>query len=364
MRILITLSVSLLALSLNSCSKEDGIDGHDKNLITDPPGVFVSAPSGASIKKVGDNYLWLGDILLSPMQLEEVKSKGYIPGIKEMHESGKPDLSLSPVTNLPLSLNNSSKAVGVYPTPYNLWAMVRYVYAPDLSYDRRQIIKEAILHWEANTNIRFYNATGQPTKDPQYGFDYPYVEFVNGNVNNSYVGRIGGRQVINLAQYQTSRASIHEIGHAIGLFHEQNAVNRDNFININWSNIKQSAKSNFDRVTSNYHIIGAVDYNSVMMYSSYIGDPDMVFDTNQPVMTRKDGTTWVGQSTLSSADRMWANGLYLPYIARSDVYRELADVVYKSDNTVMTPQERLSLQAQLNNGNPTPPPGGRIPNNP
>lgn len=41
-----------------------------------------------------------------------------------------------------------------------------------------------------------------------------------------------------------------------------------------------------------------------------------------------------------------------------------ADVVYKPDNTIMTPEERLELQAQLNNGNPTPPPGGRIPNNP
>jgi hypothetical protein len=29
----------------------------------------------------------------------------------------------------------------------------------------------------------------------------------------------------------------------------------------------------------------------------------------------------------------------------------------------MTESERLSLQAQLNNGNPTPPAGGRIPNN-
>lgn len=41
-----------------------------------------------------------------------------------------------------------------------------------------------------------------------------------------------------------------------------------------------------------------------------------------------------------------------------------AEAVYKPENTIMTPEERLDLQAQLNNGNPTPPPGGRIPNNP
>jgi len=37
------------------------------------------------------------------------------------------------------------------------------------------------------------------------------------------------------------------------------------------------------------------------------------------------------------------------------VYAELADVVYKQDNTIMTPAERLSLQAALINGNPNPP---------
>jgi hypothetical protein len=39
------------------------------------------------------------------------------------------------------------------------------------------------------------------------------------------------------------------------------------------------------------------------------------------------------------------------------VYAELAAVVYKPDNTVMAAAaaERLSFQAQLNNGNSTPP---------
>lgn len=49
-------------------------------------------------------------------------------------------------------------------------------------------------------------------------------------------------------------------------------------------------------------------------------------------------------------------------IARSDVYRELDDVVYDGNNNVLTEAQRLELQAALNNGNPTPPSGGRIPN--
>ncbi|WP_297983774.1 hypothetical protein [uncultured Chryseobacterium sp.] len=47
-----------------------------------------------------------------------------------------------------------------------------------------------------------------------------------------------------------------------------------------------------------------------------------------------------------------------------DPVEVVPDIVYKADNSIMTPEERLELQAQLNNGNPIPPAGGRIPNNP
>lgn len=38
------------------------------------------------------------------------------------------------------------------------------------------------------------------------------------------------------------------------------------------------------------------------------------------------------------------------------------DIVYDGNNNVLTDAQRLELQAALNNGNPTPPSGGRIPN--
>jgi hypothetical protein len=49
-------------------------------------------------------------------------------------------------------------------------------------------------------------------------------------------------------------------------------------------------------------------------------------------------------------------------LARSDVYRELDDVVYDGNNNILTEAQRKELQAALNNGNPNPPSGGRIPN--
>lgn len=78
--------------------------------------------------------------------------------------------------------------------------------------------------------------------------------------------------------------------------------------------------------------------------------------------TKKDGSSLTQGRTVSDLDRMWINYLYLPYVARSDTYRELDTVVYDGNNNKLTEQQRLQLQAQLNNGNPTPPSTGRIPN--
>lgn len=197
--------------------------------------------------------------------------------------------------------------------------------------------------------------------DPTYGFAYPYVNFCDGETNASYVGRIDGRQDLTLVPGGCTVGNvIHEIGHAIGLLHEQCRYDRDNYITVNIANIKPIARSNFEKRTTNYLCTGTFDFNSVMLYSSISG---YEINTLIPSMTKKDGSIFSGQrDSLSTLDKRFPNTYYLPYTARSDVYRELDDVVYDSNNNRLTEQQRLDLQAQLNNGNPYPPAGGRIPN--
>jgi hypothetical protein len=348
-----------------SCNQDNLItERNESTPAISSEGKIVTLKSGVEVLLKDGKYYLSDDILLSEQQLKSLEENGDLMPPNSLPLG--PELKIHPVTGMPFSANDG-KAVGQYPTSYNMWAMVRYVYGPSLSSVQREIMRLAIEHWEANSNVRFYNATGMPTVDPTYGFAYPYIEFVNGNnVNSSQIGRNanGGRQELKIQSApwvydEVVGAGIHELGHAIGMDHEHNANDRDNFINLNLNNVLPEKRYNFNRRTTNYYQIGAVDFQSVMIYDSqaFASSPNLI------VMTRKsDGSTFSGNSVTSSTDRQWVNNLYIPYIARSDVYRELANIVYKPDNTVMTAQEREQFQAQLNNGNPYPPAGGRIPN--
>ena len=54
----------------------------------------------------------------------------------------------------------------------------------------------------------------------------------------SYIGYVGCRQGISLSNYCFSKGTVaHELGHVIGLFHEQSRPDRDNYVRIITQNI-------------------------------------------------------------------------------------------------------------------------------
>jgi len=186
----------------------------------------IVLPSGITVGKVGDQYFISDDMMLTPAQLEALSEPGTRGNIADF----------------------------VY-NHMQYWpnGIVHYEIA---SAENRERILEAIAEYHQKTFIRFIPRQNERA----------YVIFSNSidGSNKSYVGQLGGRQGIYLSRSASKAIIMHEMAHAIGLLHEHQRLDRDNYVIINEGDYSEDDYRDNYRIGGISH--GYFDFNSLMLY--------------------------------------------------------------------------------------------------
>lgn len=165
---------------------------------------------------------------------------------------------------------------------------------------RQERVLDAIRHWEEKTPIRFLPLDGDNLNQHA-----DRVLFANRANCSSQIGRRGLEQVISLGDGCDLGNAMHEIAHAVGLWHEQSRSDRDLYITVEKANIQAGREHNFNQHVSDGDNIGGYDYDSIMHY------PPLAFSGNgRPTIVAKNGAPIGQRRGLSAGDIAAVKALY------------------------------------------------------
>lgn len=175
--------------------------------------------------------------------------------------------------------------------------------------DEKAGFKQAMKHWENYTCIKFVERNASVHKD--------FIRFTELSCGCcSHVGKQGnGGQNVSIGKNcHKIGVIVHELGHAIGFWHEHTRPDRDDYVRIVSENILNGHEHNFDKLTiQDVDSLGEpYDHNSIMHYARNTYSKNVydatILPKRGPKMRRPPR---IGQrERLSKSDIIQANRLY------------------------------------------------------
>ncbi|XP_074612930.1 uncharacterized protein LOC141871253 [Acropora palmata] len=235
-------------------------------------------------ENLGKDY-FEGDMILTP------KQQAYLDNIKT---NGAPT-------------QEGTKRGLIRDTMY-LWPKAKVYFDFDKGVDRigRRRARAAMRHWQKHTCLKFKRVRNDPD-------NLGFIKFVFEGGCASRVGR-GGNKMQKLTIGSPSLRCkvgniIHELGHAVGFFHEHSRPDRNKYVRVLKKNILPGYERNFFRFGRKWIDSRGVpyDYGSIMHYNkAFFSRFPVMLDTLLPLREVEIGQ----RKALSRFDILQANLLY------------------------------------------------------